>query len=92
MERALVGCVSASRVAGPARGDDGGGVNRALRRHHLERMKRKVADYYLGYAKGNPRLIGRLAHTRTICSCPMCGNPRRHFKIKTRQELLAEAA
>jgi hypothetical protein len=26
MERALVGCVSASRVAGPARGDDGGGV------------------------------------------------------------------
>lgn len=51
--------------------------DRGVRRHHLERMKRKVANYYGGYAKGNPKIIGRLAQTRTPCSCYMCGNPRR---------------
>jgi hypothetical protein len=28
----------------------------------------------------------RLIKTRVPCSCPMCGNPRRHFKKLTRQE------
>ena len=25
-------------------------------------------------------------HTTTLCSCPMCGNPRKFFKEKTLQE------
>jgi hypothetical protein len=50
---------------------------RALRRHHLARMKRRVAGYHGGYARENPRHIGKIAHARKMCSCPMCGNPRR---------------
>ena len=38
----------------------------------------------------NGRVAQRLLYTRTLCSCSMCGNPRRHFGEKTRQELLAE--
>ncbi len=26
------------------------------------------------------RTVGVLAHTRTLCSCWMCGNPRRYTK------------
>lgn len=37
-----------------------------------------------------PNRIGRMASTRTCCSCYMCGNPRRHFGEKTIQELRAE--
>lgn len=37
---------------------------------------------------------GRIAHqmryARQSCSCPMCGNPRKHFHKRTRQELIAE--
>lgn len=29
----------------------------------------------------------RRAETRPRCSCTMCGNPRRHFKARTRVEL-----
>ena len=31
-------------------------------------------------------------HTRVPCSCPMCGNPRRHFGSKTMQEKRADLA
>jgi len=32
------------------------------------------------------------AHTdnRTVCSCWMCGNPRKHFGERTRAEVLAD--
>lgn len=30
------------------------------------------------------------ADNLSICSCWMCGNPRKHFKVRTRQELTAE--
>ena len=33
----------------------------------------------------------RLIKTRVPCSCYMCGNPRSHFKQRTRQELLCPA-
>lgn len=37
---------------------------------------------------------GRIAHlmakTRKPCSCPMCGNPRRHYGEKTIQEKKAD--
>lgn len=62
-------------------------MKRARRRQDLERIKRRVACYYGGYAAGNPRLVGKLAQTRVPCSGPCCGNPRRYFGELTRQEL-----
>ena len=59
---------------------------RALRRQHEVRMKHQVADYYGGYARGEPRHLGKLAHARQPCSCAMCGNPRRWFGELTLQE------
>jgi len=61
-------------------------ATRALRRHHEQRIKRRVAGYHGGTVTGDPRAIGRLAHTRTPCSCAMCGNPRRFFKEPTLKE------
>lgn len=29
---------------------------------------------------------------RTVCSCSMCGNPRRHFGLRTRAEMIADLA
>lgn len=60
--------------------------NRALRRHHDERTKRRVAVYYGGYAAHDLKHRGRLAATRTPCSCWMCGNPRRYAGELTVQE------
>lgn len=60
--------------------------SRAFRRHHEQRARDRVARYYGGYAARDPRAIGRLTHTRTPCSCWMCGNPRRYFNQPTLQE------
>ena len=60
---------------------------RAIRRHHEERIKRRVAHYYSGYAADDPHATGRLAHTRTPCW--MCGNPRRLRNEPTVQEIRA---
>lgn len=59
---------------------------RAVRRHHAQRMKQRVADYYGGHARDVPRQLGRLARTRTPCSCTMCGNPRRRLGERSLQE------
>jgi hypothetical protein len=60
--------------------------SRALRRHHEQRMKARVRTYYGGRVAGDPRRLGRIAHTRRECSCSMCGNPRRYFGLRTVQE------
>lgn len=60
--------------------------DRGYRRHHLERMKKRVANYYGGYGKNDPRIIGKHARTRQVCSCYMCGNPRRKWKAITLAE------
>ncbi|WP_143745709.1 hypothetical protein [Massilia sp. KIM] len=68
---------------------------RALRRHHLERVKKKRADYAGGYVRQLPdaerlRRIGLYANTVPVCSCWMCGNPRRHLHESSLKEKLAE--
>lgn len=65
--------------------------SRAERRHHMDRIKKRVRGYYqFAREPVNPREVcGKLARTRTPCSCPMCGNPRKHFGSLTRQEKLA---
>ena len=64
-------------------------MNRALRRHLLARAKRRVAVTHR-YARGNARVIGMLARTPAPCSCPMCGNPRRHFGKRTLKEIVMD--
>ena len=34
----------------------------------------------------SPRMVGKKAHTPAMCSCHMCGNPRKYWKEKTIQE------
>jgi hypothetical protein len=54
-------------------------TSRALRRHHEKRIKRRVEKYYGGVHRNDPRRIGQIARARKLCSCWMCGNPRRYF-------------
>jgi hypothetical protein len=54
---------------------------RALRRHHLARLK-KARQFYWGRGlrpgmEWTPRALGMVAHTPQICSCYACGNWRR---------------
>ena len=56
-------------------------MNKALRRHHDQRIKQKVKGYYSGWPKSSPRALGMIARTRQLCSGPCCGNPRRHKKM-----------
>jgi hypothetical protein len=72
-------------------------MSRAIRRHHAKRIKDRVrrmikdtwGDLYQTTVD-DPRHVGMVAHTPKTCSCPCCGNPRKHFGLKTRQELKEE--
>ena len=58
---------------------------RAQRRHHYQRLKKKVRFYYGGdWNRDNNDTIpwdddacGGMVETRPACSCDGCGNPRR---------------
>ena len=61
---------------------------RAIRRHHYERLKRKrIRDNHWYHGVLSERWLGISINTPTPCSCWMCGNPRKYFKLKTRQEI-----
>jgi hypothetical protein len=64
--------------------------SRAIRRHHEERIKHRVKEYYGGVHKEQPRKIGQIAHARKLCSCPACGNPRKYFDEPTLRERRSE--
>jgi len=69
-------------------------MKRAIRRHHRSRLKNNRKNYY-GHdeAWNDPMTEGQLGvvvSTVPSCSCPMCGNPRRHFKQITRSEQLGQ--
>jgi hypothetical protein len=63
--------------------------NRSRRRHHLQRLKKARAfDQAIGESRqGDSATLGRHVNTPAKCSCWMCGNPRRCFDEKSRQEL-----
>ncbi|MCK5616713.1 hypothetical protein KAR91_83400 [Candidatus Pacearchaeota archaeon] len=67
-------------------------MNRALRRHHKQRIKNKVKYYYGGVHINNPKYIGMASVTRHACSRYCCGNPRKHFNEVTRQEKIHDLA
>ena len=64
-------------------------MRRSLRRFHTRRIqKRRVRNMLLTHQPTKDE-IGVAKKTACRCSCPMCGNPRRHFGEITRQEKLA---
>lgn len=59
---------------------------RALRRHHLKRMKKK-AEYISKSVWGlDGNVLNKSYNHLKTCSCLMCGNPRKYFGEKTLQE------
>ncbi|NHZ95325.1 hypothetical protein [Massilia sp. CCM 8734] len=51
-------------------------LSRALRPHHAARLK-LARRFYTGIDnRADPRRLGILLHTATLCSCWMCGNAR----------------
>lgn len=64
---------------------------RELNRHHEQRMKNK-RKHDIVYHEEFP--IGKHVKTPKLCSCAMCGNPRKYFgnskESKTIQELKNE--
>jgi hypothetical protein len=69
---------------------------RAIRRHHLARMKSKANHVFsniwgtgVGDLEWSARHAVLHANHMAVCSCSACGNPRRHFHMRTQQERLA---
>lgn len=58
-------------------------TSRALRRHHFYRIKKARKNYWGAYRCLTDKELGMLVHTAAPCSCTMCGNPRKHFKLRT---------
>ena len=73
-----------------------GSQKRALRRHHAQRKKawvRKNLGHYFMYATVLPkRRVGMYSRTPKVCSCFMCGNPRRFHGKPAIQECRAMCA
>ena len=67
-----------------------GSHKRALRRHHDKRKKgwvRKTLGHYFMNATDLPaRRVGMYSRTPKVCSCFMCGNPRRFHQKPSVQE------
>jgi hypothetical protein len=63
--------------------------NLAFRRFQERKKKQWVSKTFKNYWFDgiNPVRIGIRAHSPAICSCPTCGNPRKHLKQRTIQEL-----
>lgn len=63
---------------------------RSVRRHHRKRIiHRRYKRVHRG--SWHVKNLGYLSKNNTVCSCWMCGNPRKYFGDVTRQEKLAKA-
>ena len=62
---------------------------RAIRRYQRQRI---ISKRYERVARGAwfVKSPGCLGKTNTVCSCWMCGNPRKYFDLVTRREILAD--
>ena len=66
---------------------------RATRRKHRERLKKKRRQEEKNIFGNNgidDKHLNILIDTKKRCSCYMCGNPRKHFREKTRKELIMD--
>ena len=61
---------------------------RSLRRHHKKRIKTNaISNNKYGRTREDyqdAKLLGKNTSCSKLCSCSMCGNPRRHTKGKDR--------
>lgn len=56
-------------------------MDRALRRHHWQRVKNNRKKYWTVFPhEESPKRLGIITTTPCICSCWMCGNPRKYYK------------
>jgi len=46
----------------------------------------KIRQKYLNAAIGH-KSLNLLKHTSTLCSCHMCGNPRKYYKRRSLKEI-----
>lgn len=60
---------------------------RERRRRDSQRMKDRASRYARVNGWGNPERYRKQADYLAVCSCDMCGNPRRHSGERTLQEL-----
>lgn len=73
-------------------------MNPQRRQHGIKRAQRVLQVWRGGTSPYSDvyiedgRLAQRMLRTRVMCSCPCCGNPRRWFGLKTRQEIQADEA
>lgn len=72
-------------------------MDRAERRSQQERIRAKMRRYIASWnhhGKDSPEWVARtaakMANHGKLCSCYMCGNPRRHFDEPTIQERRAQ--
>lgn len=76
-------------------------MSRAMNRHHYQRTKnnrkfnygrtpRDFQEMSLRDPRLPQRCIGKSARTPALCSCPLCGNPRKYFGHVTMAELKVE--
>jgi hypothetical protein len=62
-------------------------MRRSIRRHHYRRIRRRRQSYWLATEMPlDRRRQGIASRTACVCSCRLCGNPRRFFGDRTRQE------
>lgn len=63
-------------------------TKRAIRRHHVARLKKTRAHYFVfNWWDNTGKRLGVISQYPKKCSCPMCGNPRKYDKQKlTMQE------
>lgn len=59
-------------------------TNKAVRRHHASRIKKRRGKYY-GSRDKTPRELGMLLHTAKLCSCWMCCNPRKNGELSIQE-------
>ena len=69
-------------------------MDRSERRHHAQRVKAKFYRKQSAHEAwtNDARMAGMYANHGKVCSCSMCGNPRRYFHMLTMQERRADAA
>jgi len=61
--------------------------DRAWRRKQEFKKKKEVSKHnWFSWFDHTPKHIGIKSHSPCLCSCAMCGNPRKYFKEKTLQE------
>lgn len=68
-------------------------LNRAERRNRAKKSYRRRKKIWLKFLGSDSERINQWTWLKTTskpCSCPACGNPRKHFNSVTRQESLAD--